>query len=74
MQPTEPPGTLTWHCHSLNHRSHTLTISGPRGTVQCAEIVWVTGRQDYIEDCYWAMVNTLDGVFHCCYTDRALWV
>ena len=74
MQPTEPPGTLTWHCHSLNHRSHTLTIAGPRGTVQCREIVWVTGRRDYIEECYWAMVNCLDGAYHCCFTDRALWV
>lgn len=69
---TEPPSALTWLAVTTD-QGIDLTIDGPRGPVGCAGIIWVTGRRDYIEECYWAMVNSLDGVYHCCFTDRCLW-
>lgn len=76
LEPTEPPSVLTWHSEPEQAQRVTwlLTIKGPKGTVTCPGIIWVTARRDYIEDCYWSMVNALEGVYHCCYTDRCLWV
>lgn len=51
-----------------------IYISGPRGCVTAYDLVWITGRLDYIESLYNEICRNLDGFYHCCFDGRSGWV
>jgi hypothetical protein len=39
-------------------------------TVLITDVVWATGREDFLEGVYNTAVETLDGADHCCYQGK----
>ena len=43
-------------------------------TVKVNDVVWVTGREDFLKDLYNSAVETLQGVDNCCFKGKTSWV
>jgi hypothetical protein len=41
-------------------------ITGPKGTLEIDDLVWVADRQDLLEIYYWQAWAVLNGAYHCC--------
>ena len=39
-------------------------------TVLISDVVWATGREDFLEGIYNTAVETLNGAAHCCYQGK----
>jgi hypothetical protein len=42
--------------------------------VLISDVVWATGREDFLEGIYNTAVETLDGADHCCYQGKVFLV
>jgi hypothetical protein len=41
-------------------------ITGPRGTIEIVDLVWIADRQDLLAIVYWEAWAVLQGAYHCC--------
>lgn len=39
-------------------------------TVYISDVVWATGREDFLSGVYTAAIETLNGADHCCYEGK----
>jgi len=47
---------------------YTARITGPRGTIEIRDLVWIVDRQDLLEINYWESWAVLQGAYHCCFS------
>jgi len=47
-------------------RSYTAQITGPQGTIEIHDLIWIDDRQDILEIYYWESWAVLQGAYHCC--------
>jgi hypothetical protein len=69
----ETVGNWQWHSEeSENAPLLNLTIRSisDNKTVLISDVVWATGREDFLEGVYNTAVETLDGAAHCCYQGK----
>ena len=50
------------------NKLYTARITGPRGTIEIRELVWIVDRQDLLEVNYWSAWSVLQGAYHCCFS------
>ena len=43
-------------------------------TVVISDVVWATGREDFLEGVYSTAIETLEGADHCCYEGKVFLV
>jgi len=46
--------------------TYTAQITGPKGTVEIRDIVWIADREDLLKIIYWESWAVLQGAYHCC--------
>ena len=46
----------------------TAIISGPKGRIQCRDLLWIVDREDILECYYWESWAVLQGAYHCCFS------
>jgi hypothetical protein len=46
--------------------TYTAQITGPKGTVEIRDIVWIDDREDVLMIFYWESWAVLQGAYHCC--------
>jgi len=51
---------------TVTDRGTTAVISGPAGTIEIKDLVWITDRVDILECYYWQSWAVLQGSYHCC--------
>jgi hypothetical protein len=69
----ETVGNFQWKAEeSENAPLLNLTIKNilENKTVLILDVVWATGREDFLEGVYNTAVETLDGADHCCYEGK----
>jgi hypothetical protein len=66
-------GKFEWKAEeSANTPLLNLTIknTSDNKTVLISDVVWATGREDFLEGIYNTAVETLNGAAHCCYQGK----
>ena len=43
-------------------------ITGPVGTIEMRDLVWIVDRQDILECYYWEAWAVIQGAYHCCWS------
>lgn len=43
-------------------------ITGPVGTIEMRDLVWIVDRQDILECYYWQAWAVIQGAYHCCWS------
>jgi hypothetical protein len=69
----ETVGNFQWKAEeSENAPLLNLTIKNilENKTVLILDVVWATGREDFLEGVYNTAIETLDGADHCCYEGK----
>jgi hypothetical protein len=69
----ETVGNFEWKAEeSENTPLLNLTIKNisENKTVLISDVVWATGREDFLEGVYNTAVETLEGADHCCYEGK----
>jgi hypothetical protein len=69
----ETVGDFEWKAEeSENAPLLNLTIKkiSENKTVLISDVVWATGREDFLEGVYTTAVETLEGADHCCYEGK----
>jgi hypothetical protein len=69
----ETVGDFKWKAEeSKNAPLLNLTIEkiSANKTVLISDVVWATGREDYLEGVYNTAVETLEGADHCCFKGK----
>lgn len=46
----------------------TAQITGPVGTIEMRELVWIVDRQDLLAIYYWEAYAVTQGAYHCCWS------
>ncbi len=73
----ETVGNWQWKIEeSENAPLFNLTIKSvsENKTVLISDVVWATGREDFLEGVYNTAVETLEGADHCCYEGKVFYV
>jgi hypothetical protein len=73
----ETVGNFEWKAEeSENTPLLNLTIKNisENKTVLISDVVWATGREDFLEGVYNTAVETLEGADHCCYEGKVFLV
>jgi hypothetical protein len=47
---------------------YSAVISGPVGSIQIHDLVWIVDRQDLLEIYYWEAWAVTQGAYHCCFS------
>jgi hypothetical protein len=69
----ETVGNFQWKVEdSENVPMLNLTIKNlvENKTVLVSDVVWATGREDFLSGVYAAAIETLNGADHCCYEGK----
>lgn len=45
---------------------YTAQITGPKGTIEIHDLIWIDHRQDLLDIYYWESWSVLQGAYHCC--------
>ena len=53
-------------CSQNSTGTYTAQITGPKGTVEIRDIVWIADREDLLKIIYWESLAVLQGAYHCC--------
>jgi hypothetical protein len=63
----EVVGDYAW---ALEENDLTIKKISADKTVKITDVVWATGREDFLEGVYTTAVETLEGAEHCCYEGK----
>jgi hypothetical protein len=63
----EVVGDYAW---ALEGNDLTIKKISADKTVKITDVVWATGREDFLEGVYNTAVETLEGAEHCCYEGK----
>jgi hypothetical protein len=69
----ETVGNFEWKAEeSENAPLLNLTIKNisENKTIHISDVVWATGREDFLSAVYTTAVETLEGADHCCYEGK----
>ena len=53
-------------CDRNTTGTYTAQITGPKGTVEIRDVVWISDREDLLKIIYWEAWAVLQGAYHCC--------
>jgi hypothetical protein len=53
-------------CSRNTTGTYTAQITGPKGTIEIRDIVWIADREDLLKIIYWESWAVLQGAYHCC--------
>jgi hypothetical protein len=73
----ETIGNWQWEVEESENASFfnvTVKNLSENKTVKVNDVVWVTGREDFLKDLYNSAVETLQGVDSCCFKGKTSWV